>query len=236
MKTKINLFKYTDIKKHLNKKGILAAFHIFKNNFELRAVLLTSFSTLNNILFAIINAIVGIVTHSVWSISIFFYYMFLAVIRDMIFSYSYKKYKNKKYLSEKSVYIVTHTILLVLNISLIVPMSVMVQGNRNYDFGLTIAIIFAAYTFYRLTVSIINYKKTIKIKNLLVSEITAINVIDSLVSLLTLQNALIFAANGYFAENMKKLTEFTCGLIFAVIVIISVASFLRIKKYSRSIR
>ena len=51
---------------------------------------------------------------------------------------------------------------------LIVPISIMVHGERNYEYGLVPAIAMAAYTTYRIVIAIINLKKAKRQSNCLI--------------------------------------------------------------------
>ena len=116
-----------------------------------------------------------------------------------------------------------------MNISLVVPVAVMVTGGRSYTYGLIPAIAMAAYTTYRITMSIIHYRKSRAIPNanILAAELRTINVIDSLVAVLTLQNTLI-VTNGGMTDGMQTLSAWTSAGILVLIAVITVQSLLRI--------
>jgi hypothetical protein len=116
----------------------------------------------------------------------------------------------------------------VMNASLIVPIIVMIKGDRKYDWGLIPAIAIASYTFYRIVMAIINYVKSRRNDNFLIRQLRTFNLIDSLVALLTLQNTMIIVNEGEIAGGMKSLSIISSVLIWLVIVVVSVRSF----KYS----
>jgi uncharacterized membrane protein len=130
--------------------------------------------------------------------------------------------------SEKIVHYVTHCMMFVMNASLIVPIIVMIKGDRKYNWGLIPAIAIASYTFYRIVMAIINYVKSRRNDNFLIRQLRTFNLIDSLVALLTLQNTMIIANEGEIAGGMKSLSIISSVLIWLVIVVVSVRSF----KYS----
>ena len=92
------------------------------------------------------------------------------------------------------------------------------------------AIAMAAYTTYRVTVSVLHYKRSRRLENPLIAELRTINLIDALVAILTLQNALIMA-NGGQNEKMRIVTAWTSGGIFLLILLFTVFSFTRIRDY-----
>lgn len=205
-------------------KKILA---VWRKDYLYSTVFASACTAAVNIAFAVYNGMLGIIRRSLWNGSICAYYLLLAGIRATVVyaqrgSLSFKE--GLPYDKSRKIYFCTHLIMLLMNLSLIVPIAVMVRGERSYDRGLTTAIAMAAYTVYRVTLSIINSKKARKYNNILISELRTINMIDSLVAVLTLQNALIMA-NGGQNESMTVLTARTSAGILLIIVIITVRSF-----------
>ena len=116
-----------------------------------------------------------------------------------------------------------------MDVSLIGPIYVMVSGERSYTYGLIPAIAMAAYTTYRITISIIHFRKSRKKDNSLLFELRMINMTDALVAVLSLQNALIIA-NGGMNEGMRTLTAWTSGGIYLVIVLITIMTFIKVQR------
>ena len=110
-----------------------------------------------------------------------------------------------------------------MNAALIAPIAIMVKGGRSDTFGLIPTIVSAAYTTYRVTMSILHYKKTRTSTNVLMAELRTINLVDSCVAVLSLQNTLI-AETGSMAD-MIQLTVWTSEGILLLTVIIILKSF-----------
>ncbi len=184
-------------------------------------------STVIGLIFIIFNGILGAVYGSVWNGTICIYYILLTAVRGTIVFFQrkdeYRKQKEGVQLRKK-VSRYTHIVLLILNISLIVPIAAMVEGERTYDFGLKPAIAMAAYTFYRVIFSVINLKKSKQEYNCLVRELRAINMIDTLVAVLSTQNALIIANEGIPETGIISLSAYTSPLLFGLIVVVTVRS------------
>ena len=115
-----------------------------------------------------------------------------------------------------------------MDMCLIAPIAYMVIGERSYVYGLIPAIAMAAYTTYRITMGIINLGKSRKQENILIKELRTVDLQDSLVAVLTLQNALIIA-NGSDMQAMLALTAWTSAGIWLMIVIFTVKSFLYVR-------
>lgn len=202
----------------------------WKEGYHFRTVYTVMISTLITFGFAIFNGVIGILYRSVWNISICIYYVLLAIVRRIIVRSQRKavdKSQDKGII--KKIYVVTHIILILIDVALVVPIALMVIGARNYTFGMIPAIAMATYTTYRMTMSIIQYLKSKRKENYFIRVIRTINLQDTLVSVLTLQNALIIA-NGNDMASMMRLTMWTSAGIWGVILFFTVKSFMMIRK------
>lgn len=204
--------------------------HSLREDYHFRTVYTVRISALITFGFTVFNGVIGILYRSVWNISICIYYVLLAIVRRIIVRSQRKtvdKHQDKEMI--KKTYVVTHIILILIDLALIVPISLMVIGARSYTFGMIPAISMAAYTTYRMTMSIIHYLKSKRNENRFIRVIRTINLQDTLVSVLTLQNALIIA-NGDDMASMMRLTMWTSAGIWGVILFFTVNSFMMIRK------
>ena len=201
-----------------------------REDYHFRTVFTARLSALMTFGFTVFNGAIGILYQSVWNISICIYYVLLAVVRRIIVR-SQRKTGDKNQDKEiiKRTYVVTHIILIIIDMALVVPISLMVIGARNYTFGMIPAIAMATYTTYRMTMSIIHYLKSKRNENHFIRVIRTINMQDTLVSVLTLQNALIIA-NGNEMASMMQLTMWTSAGIWGIILFFTVKSFMMIRK------
>ena len=193
----------------------------WKSDYYFSTVFSSAISTLISIVFALYNGALGIVYQSWWHGLICVYYLLLATIRAMLIG---TRRKN-----QKTIRMITYLLLLVMDVSLIGPIYVMVSGERSYTYGLIPAIAMAAYTTYRITISIVHFRKSRKKDKSLLFELRMINMTDALVAVLSLQNALIIV-NGGMNEGMRTLTAWTSGGIYLVIVLITIMSFIKVQR------
>lgn len=193
----------------------------WKSDYYFSTVFSSAISTLISIVFALYNGALGIVYQSWWHGLICVYYLLLATIRAILIG---TRRKN-----QKTIRMITYLLLLVMDVSLIGPIYVMVSGERSYTYGLIPAIAMAAYTTYRITISIVHFRKSRKKDKSLLFELRMINMTDALVAVLSLQNALIIA-NGGMNEGMRTLTTWTSGGIYLVIVLITIMSFIKVQR------
>ena len=123
-------------------------------------------------------------------------------------------------------YLTASVLLLVLNVSLIVPISLMVLMQKPVNLTLIPAIIMASYTTYRVIMAAIHLKKRAISSNILVRLLRTINFIDALVSVLTLQNTLIMVnANAEGYRVLLPLTSVTSAAVWITVLVLSVIVF-----------
>lgn len=201
---------------------------MWKADYQFKTLATSTLSVLFSLGFTIFNVVLGIVYRSVWNISISVYYVLLAIVRGIVV-HSQRKVSaadNQKNQEQyKRIYFKTHILMIIMDMCLIAPIAYMVIGERSYEYGIIPAIAMAAYTTYRVIMGIINLVKSQKQENILIKELRTVDLQDSLVAVLTLQNALIIA-NGSDMQSMLALTAWTSAGIWLMIVIFTVKSIL----------
>lgn len=195
----------------------------FKLEFSEKTFLTSLFSIFITVAFAIYNGALGILHHSLWYGGICIYYLLLMVARFIIQLFRHNE-------SPKIVPFFVYFILLVINISMIVPAISLLRGEKSYEWGLIPAIAMAAYTTYSIVMAIVNVKRSGKTKNIYVKQIRLIKVISCLMSVLVLQNTLI-VANGGMNEAMVHFSAYSTFGILALSVLITMISILKFSKH-----
>ena len=163
-------------------------------NFGFRTVIFAIGSFLMSLLFSLFNAYMGIINSSIWYGALAAFYIALAFLRGGVLLYHKnkisKKTQNDEYVKAK-VYRNSGIITLILNVALSVAIGQMIFSNAHFTYiGWTI-FAYAAYAFYKITMSIISFIRAHKQEDLTVRAIRNINLVDSLVSILALQTALL---------------------------------------------
>ncbi len=178
------------------------------------------------IIFALYNGFLGIRLLSIWHGGICVFYLLLAAIRGIILlTEKNNRTRDDKQKSEcrQRVFIISAVLLLLLNLALILPISLMVVLKKPVNIGLIPAIIMAAYTTYKITMASIHIQKQKRSNHILIIELRTINFIDALVSILTLQNTLIMVkqttSNG---SDMLTLSSISSAAIYAIIIFVTV--------------
>ena len=168
--------------------------HLLLRNFGFRTVIFAIGSFLMSLLFSGFNAYMGIKNRSIWYGALAAFYIALAFLRGGVLAYHKsrigKKTQNDEYVKAK-VYRNSGIITLILNIALSSAIAQMIFSDAHFTYmGWTI-FAYAAYAFYKITMSIIALIKAHKQTDLTVRAIRNINLVDALVSILALQTALL---------------------------------------------
>jgi len=170
------------INKFIDSKEILRKYrddHILKYQVSL-------FTSLGlNVIYVLFKFISGIYFKSLWLISFAVYYFILVILRLNIAKNELKKKKSlvDEYTSYKRIGI----ILLFINLFLSIIILIIVNGETLKSYNTIVAISVAVYTFYLMINSIITLIKYRKYKSPLMTSAKVINVVTSMVSMLSLE-------------------------------------------------
>lgn len=211
-------------------------FNKIKINYELRSFLTSSFSFLVNIAFFTYNLVFGIMYNFVWNWSISIYYALLIFFRALII------FKEKSFVSKDTLLIKQKRLqlfkiicwfLLLMDVSLIAPISLMVLSKRKVSIGIIPAITFAFYTTYKITLAIINYSKKKSKLNTSIRALRIITLKDAIVSILTTQNTLIMVFGD--SKSMITLTAFTSAIMLVIMVVITISIIIKSHKLTKKL-
>jgi hypothetical protein len=167
--------------------------HLLLRNFGFRTVVFSVGSFLMSLLFSAFNAYMGIANRSIWYGALAAFYIALALIRGGVLTYHRSrmgKRESDEYVKAK-VYRNSGIITLILNIALSSAIAQMIFSGAHFSYMGWTVFAYAAYAFYKITMSIISFIKAHKQTDLTVRAIRNINLVDALVSILALQTALL---------------------------------------------
>lgn len=179
-------------------------------------------------LFAIYNGYLGLFYGSVWHGSISIFYLLLMVIRGSVLL---TEKRNQKRLAveqdhcRRRTFLISSVLLLVLDLALILPISMMAVLDKPISMGLIPAITMAVYTTWKITMASlhIGWQRRRARGNILVAELRTVNFIDALVAILTLQNTLIMVKRTTPEEDdMLPVSAASSAVIYAEIVAITI--------------
>ncbi|MCD7805239.1 MAG: hypothetical protein LUH03_08880 [Oscillospiraceae bacterium] len=196
----------------------------YRTDYEFRTFSSAWLSLGITVLFAAYNGYLGIAQGSLWHGSIAGYYIILAIIREIILLSDRKirRQESGKNEARMKTFRISSAFLMLLNIALICPIALMVMFEKPVGYPLYVAIAMAAYTTYKIIMASVNFgsKKKKLSGNILISELRAINLIDAIVSVMSLQNTLIMVNGG--AESMLTLSAITSGAMYALVLVITI--------------
>lgn len=202
-----------------------------KSNFLYKTLLLSGLSVIVTIAFAVYNLYLGIRYKDAFAIGIFVYYILLIWVKSATIIVervlSKKDEENQNRIRQKN-YKISSVFVFVIDFCLIAPIILMVTQPKDFKYGIIPAIAVATYSVYKIILAIINYKKAKKSCNLSILLLRKINLIDALVSILSLQRTLIMA-NGGMGKEMQTLSFVSSIEIIILIITFSIVSFVKQK-------
>ena len=195
----------------------------WKTDYSFKTVVTASGSLLATVIFALYNGFLGIYHSSLWYGTICIYYLLLSSLRGVVIvSEKRTGLSVEKEKARKEVYLASSLLLLVLNMSLFIPITLMVKMQKPVMMTLIPAIAMAAYTTYKITMASFHLKKSRRSEDCLVRLLRRISFIDALVSILVLQNTLIMVNSKGSGINMLPLTAATSAAVLIAVLLLSV--------------
>lgn len=200
---------------------------LIKNDFLYKTLFASTLSLAVTLAFAVYNTYLGLSFGDAFAIGISIYYLLLVGIKSSTILVEAKIAKKEEKLKTSirvKNYKISSVFIFITDLCLIAPIILMALHPKEVAFGIIPAITMAAYSVYKIVISIINYKKSKKSQNPTIVLLKEINIIDSIVSVLTLQHTLIMV-NGGMNESMQTLSLTTSIAFICLIVIFSVSSY-----------
>lgn len=180
-----------------------------------------------NLAYGVFRGTVGVIYSSAWLISTAVYFLILGFMRMGL------ALSRKRGGDENKSYRRTAWFLLLLDIPLGGMILLMIRTEAGIIYpGYTIYAA-AAYTFYMLTLSIINMVKFRRIGSPILSAAKALSFVAALVSILGLQNALIAAFSQKTVEYRIMMNTLTGTGLYIAVIAISIYMLRRSKKESK---
>lgn len=163
--------------------------YLAETDFRVEVSLYPSFVI--NLLYAGIKFYSGILYHSVWFGTLAVYYILLAVMRFSLLHHVRKKKKREDFVSELKICRLCGMILLVLDWALTGIIILVVRENSGFEYPGMLIYAMALYTFYAVIIAAINVVKYRKHDSPALSVVKVINLTAALVSLLSLETAML---------------------------------------------
>lgn len=181
-----------------------------------RSILLSAFI---NTAYAVFNFFTGWKNNSPWFMSVGGYYLLLCLIRFFLLTVTEsanKKDTDKRIIFELKIYRTVGVIMFLVNMAMSVMAVQMIWQNGGTVHSDIMTIAMATFTFYYLTIAIVNLQKYRKTTQPINSAAKMLNFACALMSIFTLQSAMIsaFGNDEVFRRNMNIATG--CGVFILV--------------------
>lgn len=207
------------IKKHpLIRKvlGIpLVSRYLREDVFRAEAALYQGF--LVNFLYAAIKMVSGILYRSVWFITLAVYYIFLAIMRASLLHYVRNSGRDKG--SEWHRYRLCGIILMLMNVALTGIIILAVHRNSGFEYPGVLIYVMAMYAFYATIMAVRNVVKFRRYGSPVMSAAKAINLTAALVSVLSLETAMLTQFGAADDSIFRQIMTASTGAGVSIIVL-----------------
>ena len=195
----------------------------FLDDHAFRTILTTLPAFLINVAYTVYNGVIGIMNQSAWFITMAVYYSLLGIMRYRAVSTGRRiaRLEDKQLIRKKELSVIKMDgiLLLVLNLALSGAVLLTIAQDTAKRYSEIMVISIAAYTFYKITMALINMIKVRKTQSPILITIRNIGVADALVSMLTLQAAMLASFQDKSSLNSNQMNAIT-GLAVCILIAI----------------
>ena len=195
----------------------------FLDDHAFRTILTTLPAFLINVAYTVYNGVIGIMNQSAWFITMAVYYSLLGIMRYRAVSTGRRiaRLEDKQLIRKKELSVIKMDgiLLLVLNLALSGAVLLTIAQDTAKRYSEIMVISIAAYTFYKITMALINMIKVRKTQSPILITIRNIGVADALVSMLTLQATMLASFQDKSSLNSNQMNAIT-GLAVCILIAI----------------
>ena len=179
-----------------------------------------------NLLYVALKIFSGLYYRSIWFLSLAVYYFLLAVMCFSLIHYVRSRKDDRA--SGLKRYRFCGIVLLFMNQALAVMVAIMVKQNKGFEYSGWLIYAMALYAFYAVITSVINVVKFRKYGSPILSAAKVINLTAALVSMLSLETAMLAQFGGDDAVFRRIMTSATgagiCVIVLGMAVLMIVKS------------
>ena len=201
----------------------------FITSYGYRSFVFAICSFVVNVGYAAFMGVISIITKSSWFGIFAVYYLILSLMRGGVLLSKKKHVKD-----EEKTYLAVAISLLVLTLAAASIVIITYNGSGVSRFEGLLIYCSAAYTFYKLSLSIYNIIKAKKQESLLVESVKDISFVDAIISIFVLQVSMIEAFSTESWNNNMALNALTGTLICLGIIAVAVMMILKYVKIVKS--
>ena len=227
----------SDIKKSISSRMRKNPFiNKLVEEYRFRTLVFASLSLLINLAYVSFHVVISLISGSIWYAALAGYYILLTVMRGGIVLYHKKANKGteKDLGTEIRKYKLSGILLVLMPLCLSFAIAEMVIADRGYQYKGLIIYAVAAYTFYKITMAVINAVKARKNYGITIEAIRNIGLADALVSVLALQTAM-FHSFGEDEINSSVANALTGAVVSLLTAAIGIRMIFKTVKYKKEI-
>lgn len=172
-----------------------------------------------NLLYVAVNVVSGVLYHSVWFGILAGYYTILAAMRFLLLRFTRRIGIRKNRILEYRRSRLCGMILMTLNLTLSGAVLMMMYQNRGYEYHGILIYVMAMYTFYVTTHAVVDIIKYRKYKSPVMSTAKIISLSAALVSMLSLETAMLTEFGADMTAQSKRIMIAATGAGVSVIVV-----------------
>lgn len=170
-----------------------------------------------NLLYALYNGALGVMSHSMWFISLCAYYIILSSMRFGVIIQDRRNISTENFITRFcGIMLIALSFVLSGSIYLSLTDDVAVKHQE------IIMITIATYTFYKVVLAIVNTVKGRKENSLLLSTIRNIGCADAAVSILSLQRSMLVSFGDMEQDKIYMMNALTGACIVILIIILGI--------------
>jgi hypothetical protein len=202
-----------------------------KNDAHLRIKLSLGGTMAFNVVYAAFQLVLGIANSSIWFYSLAAYYFLLAFLRVFMLNHTLKFEPGQKMFREWLIYRFCGLGLVLMNLALTVIIAFVTAYSKSSVNNEIITIMLAAFTFTAMTIAIVNVVKYRQYNSPVWSASKALSFVSALVSILTLEDAMLATFGQAEGESFRRLMGALTGAgIVAVVLAIAIYMIVRSTK------
>lgn len=170
-----------------------------------------------NISYALYNGVLGIISHSIWFLSLCAYYTILSSMRFGVILQDRRNISTENFITR-----FCGVMLIVLAFVLSGSVYLSLTNNIAVKHQEIIMITIATYTFYKIVLAIINTIKVRKENSLLLSSIRNIGCADAAVSILSLQRSMLVSFGEMEHYRIYMMNALTGAAVFIIVIALGI--------------
>lgn len=185
--------------------------------------------------FSIYNLVSGFIYSSFWLGAVAVYYILLSVIRFLLLRFMRRNNGRQDMIAEYHSYRLSAVLMMLITFTLSGIVFNMILKNRSYDYSDVYVITSATYTFYTLTVSIVDMIRYRKHESPVLTAAKAIRFAAALVSILSLETVMLI----HFGDDeifRRDITALTGAAVSVIVLLMSVYMIVHANKEIRKLK